>query len=102
MGNLVPIMLLVHFQRCGLSPCGPSWAAPPAVGDPSGKSAERNLLSEEVLAHNVSCIRAQLERFLDFGDGANGARLVNNYDWFNDMGFLRFIRDVGHITVNYA
>ena len=101
-GNLVPIMLLVHFQRCGHRPVALVGGATGMVGDPSGKSAERNLLSEEVLAHNVSCIRAQLERFLDFGDSANGARLVNNYDWFKDMGFLRFIRDVGkHITVNY-
>ena len=101
-GNLVPIMLLVHFQRCGHRPVALVGGATGMVGDPSGKSAERNLLSEEVLAHNVAGIRAQLERFLDFGDGANGARLVNNYDWFKDMGFLRFIRDVGkHITVNY-
>lgn len=101
-GNLVPIMLLVHFQRCGHRPIALVGGATGMVGDPSGKKAERNLLSEEVLAHNVSCIRAQLECFLDFSDGATGARMVNNYDWFKDMGFLRFIRDVGkHITVNY-
>src|SRR5690606_17441192 len=70
------------------------------VGDPSGKSAERNLLSEEVLQHNVACVKKQLEKFLDFSAG--GAELVNNYDWFKDFKFLDFIRDVGkHITISY-
>jgi tyrosyl-tRNA synthetase len=71
------------------------------VGDPSGKRTERNLLDEDALRHNQECVQKQLERFLDF-NGPNAARLVNNYDWFKDMGFLRFIREVGkHITVNY-
>ena len=100
-GNLVQIMTLVHFQRCGNVPLALVGGATGLVGDPSGKSAERNLLDEEALRHNQVCIRAQLERFLDFS-GANAAEMVNNYDWFKDMGFLRFIREVGkHITVNY-
>ncbi|MBK8341525.1 MAG: tyrosine--tRNA ligase [Flavobacteriales bacterium] len=100
-GNLVQIMILVHFQRCGHKPIALVGGATGMVGDPSGKSAERNLLDEGALRHNQACIQAQLERFLDFS-GANAAELVNNYDWFQDMGFLRFIREVGkHITVNY-
>ena len=100
-GNLVQIMTLVHFQRCGNVPLALVGGATGLVGDPSGKSAERNLLDEEALRHNQVCIRSQLERFLDFS-GANAAEMVNNYDWFKDMGFLRFIREVGkHITVNY-
>jgi len=101
-GNLVQIMILVHFQRCGHKPVALVGGATGMVGDPSGKSAERNLLDEDALRHNQACIKAQLERFLDFNSATNPAQLVNNYDWFKDMGFLRFIREVGkHITVNY-
>lgn len=100
-GNLVQIMTLVHFQRCGHTPIALVGGATGMVGDPSGKSAERNLLDEEALRHNQRCIQAQLERFLDF-TGDHAAELVNNYDWFKDMSFLRFIREVGkHLTVNY-
>jgi tyrosyl-tRNA synthetase len=98
-GHLVQIMTLVHFQRCGHKPVALVGGATGMVGDPSGKSAERNLLSEDVLSHNVACVRQQLEKFLDF---KAGAELVNNYDWFKEFRFLDFIRDVGkHITVNY-
>jgi tyrosyl-tRNA synthetase len=101
-GHLVQIMTLVHFQRCGHRPVALVGGATGMVGDPSGKSAERNLLSEDVLSHNVACVRAQLEKFLDFSAGTNSAELVNNYDWFKEFRFLDFIRDVGkHITVNY-
>jgi tyrosyl-tRNA synthetase len=100
-GHLVQIMTLVHFQRCGHKPIALVGGATGMVGDPSGKSAERNLLSEDILTHNVACVRAQLEKFLDF-NGDHAAELVNNYDWFRDFRFLDFIRDVGkHITVNY-
>ena len=100
-GNLVQIMTLVHFQRCGHKPVALVGGATGMVGDPSGKSAERNLLSEEILRHNEACVKRQLESFLDFS-GSSGASLVNNYDWFKDFSFLEFIRDVGkHITVNY-
>ncbi|MBL7841184.1 MAG: tyrosine--tRNA ligase [Cyclobacteriaceae bacterium] len=99
-GHLVQIMTLVHFQQCGHKPVALVGGATGMVGDPSGKSAERNLLSEEVLQHNVTCVKKQLEKFLDFSAG--GAELVNNYDWFKDFKFLDFIRDIGkHITVNY-
>lgn len=99
-GHLVQIMTLVHFQKCGHKPVALVGGATGMVGDPSGKSAERNLLSEEVLQHNVSCVKKQLEKFLDFSAG--GAELVNNYDWFKDFKFLDFIRDVGkHITISY-
>lgn len=101
-GNLVQIMILVHFQRCGHKPIALVGGATGMVGDPSGKRAERDLLDEDVLRHNQASIQAQLERFLDFDSPTNAAEVVNNYDWFKDMGFLRFIRDVGkHITVNY-
>jgi tyrosyl-tRNA synthetase len=94
-------MTLVHFQRCGHKPVALVGGATGMVGDPSGKSAERNLLSEDVLQHNVTRVRQQLEKFLDFS-GPNGAEMVNNYDWFKEFRFLDFIRDVGkHITVNY-
>lgn len=100
-GSMVQIMMLVHFQRCGNTPIALIGGATGMVGDPSGKSAERNLLDEEALRHNQACLKAQLERFIDF-TGSNAAELVNNYDWFKDMGFLRFIREVGkHISVNY-
>jgi tyrosyl-tRNA synthetase len=102
-GSLVPILLLVHLQRAGHKPVALVGGATGMVGDPSGKSAERNLLSEEVLQNNLEGIKKQLSRFLNFDTGeATGAELVNNYDWFKNFNFLDFIRDVGkHITVNY-
>lgn len=101
-GNLVQIMTLVHFQNAGHKPVVLVGGATGMVGDPSGKSSERNLLSEEVLNHNQACVKKQLEKFLNFQSGSNIAELVNNYDWFKDFKFLDFIRDVGkHITVNY-
>jgi tyrosyl-tRNA synthetase len=102
-GSLVPILLLVHLQKAGHKPVALVGGATGMVGDPSGKSEERNLLSEEVLNHNLACVRKQLEKFLDFDHSKpNGALLVNNYDWFRDIRFLDFIRDIGkHITVNY-
>lgn len=100
-GSLVQIMTLVHLQRAGHKPVALVGGATGMVGDPSGKSAERNLLSNDVLQHNLECVQKQLEKFLDFS-GDNAAEVVNNYDWFKEMGFLEFIRDVGkHITVNY-
>ncbi len=101
-GNLVQIMTLLHFQQCGHKPIALVGGATGMVGDPSGKSAERNLLSEEILNHNLASQKKQLEKFLDFNCGANSATIVNNYDWFKNMTFLDFIRDTGkHITVNY-
>ncbi len=101
-GNMVQIMTLLHFQKCGHKPIALVGGATGMVGDPSGKSAERNLLDEETLNYNIACQRVQLEQFLDFDCGENSAEIVNNYDWFKDFGFLDFIRDVGkHITVNY-
>jgi len=101
-GHLTQIMTLIHFQRAGHKPFALVGGATGMVGDPSGKSAERNLLSEEVLSHNVQCLETQLKKFLDFDCGANSAVMVNNYDWFKKFNFLDFIRDVGkHITVNY-
>lgn len=102
-GSLVPILLLVHLQKAGHKPFALVGGATGMVGDPSGKSEERNLLSEDVLQHNVQCVKKQLEKFLDFDTTKpNAAEMVNNYDWFKDMGFLHFIRDVGkYITVNY-
>lgn len=102
-GSLVPILLLVHLQKAGHKPFALVGGATGMVGDPSGKSEERNLLSEEVLNHNLSCVKKQLEKFLDFDPALpNTAEMVNNYDWFKQMRFLDFIRDVGkHITVNY-
>ena len=100
-GNLVPVMLLVHLQRAGHRPIALVGGATGMVGDPSGKTAERQFLDLEVLEHNLNSQKAQLSRFLDF-EGPNAARVVNNYDWFKDFSFLDFIRDVGkHITVNY-
>lgn len=100
-GNLVQIMTLVHFQQAGHKPVALVGGATGMVGDPSGKSAERNLLSEDILRHNEACVKKQLEKFIDFS-GANRAEMVNNYDWFKAMNFLEFIRDVGkHISVNY-
>tara|TARA_B100000780_G_C21086581_1_gene437777 strand:- start:237 stop:1508 length:1272 start_codon:yes stop_codon:yes gene_type:complete len=100
-GNLVQIMTLRHLQNCGHKPYVLVGGATGMVGDPSGKSAERNLLDEETLNHNVASVRKQLESFLRF-EGDNAAELVNNYDWFKEFKFLDFIRDVGkHITINY-
>lgn len=101
-GNMVPIMLLVHLQRAGHKPIALVGGATGMVGDPSGKSAERNLMSVETINHNLACQRKQLEQFLDFNARESSAEIVNNYDWFKDFTFLGFIRDVGkHITVNY-
>lgn len=100
-GNMVQVMTLCHFQRCGHTPIALVGGATGMVGDPSGKSAERNLLDLDQLEHNLRGIKKQLEKFLDF-EGPNGAQIVNNYDWFKEFDFLRFIREVGkHITVNY-
>jgi len=102
-GSLVPILLLVHLQRAGHKPIALVGGATGMVGDPSGKSQERNLLSEAVLQKNLEGIKKQLRTFLDFDSGSlTAAEMVNNYDWFKEMSFLQFIRDVGkHITVNY-
>ena len=102
-GNLVPIMLLAHYQRCGHRPVALVGGATGMIGDPSGKSSERNLLDENTLRHNQEAIKKQLAHFLDFESNvANAAILVNNYDWMKNFSFLEFIRDVGkHITVNY-
>lgn len=101
-GNLVAIMILVHFQHAGHKPIALVGGATGMIGDPSGKSEERKLLSEDTLRHNQDCIRKQLEKFLDFNTGNNKAEIVNNYDWFKDFGFISFLRDVGkHLTVNY-
>jgi tyrosyl-tRNA synthetase len=101
-GNMVPIMLLVHLQRAGHKPIALVGGATGMVGDPSGKSAERNLLDVETLNHNLACIQKQLEQFLTFDGVDNAAEIVNNYDWFKEFSFLGFIRDAGkHITVNY-
>ena len=100
-GNLVQIMTLVHFQRCGHKPFALVGGATGMVGDPSGKSQERNLLDEKTLDHNLAFVGKQLEKFLDFS-GDNAAEVVNNYDWFKDFNFLDFIRDIGkHITISY-
>ena len=102
-GNLVPIMLLAHYQRCGHKPVALVGGATGMIGDPSGKSTERNLLDEKALRHNQEAIKKQLAHFLDFESNVeNSAVLVNNYDWMKEFSFLEFIRDVGkHITVNY-
>lgn len=101
-GNLLPIMLLVHFQRCGHKPVALVGGATGMIGDPSFKAEERKFLDEDTLKYNLSCQRKQLEKFLDFNCGDNSAEIVNNYDWFRDFSFLGFLREVGkHITVNY-
>lgn len=102
-GHLVGVMMLRHFQNCGHKPYALIGGATGMIGDPSGKSVERNLLTEQVLAHNIAGIKKQLARFLDFeSNEPNRAELVNNYDWMKNFSFLSFIRDVGkHITVNY-
>ena len=102
-GHLCGVMMLRHFQRCGHKPLALVGGATGMIGDPSGKSQERNLLDEETLRHNQECIKKQLGRFLDFeSDAPNKAELVNNYDWMKDFSFLDFARTIGkHITVNY-
>jgi tyrosyl-tRNA synthetase len=101
-GSLSQIMTLVRFQKAGHKPFALVGGATGMVGDPSGKSQERNLLDEATLKHNVDSIHKQLEKFLDFNCGANSAEMVNNFDWFKNFSFLDFIRDAGkHITVNY-
>ena len=101
-GSLVQIMTLVHLQRAGHKPFALVGGATGMVGDPSGKSQERNLLSEDILQHNLAGVEKQLRQFLNFDSGENKAEIVNNYDWFKEINFLEFIRDVGkHITVNY-
>jgi len=101
-GNLVPMILQARLQRAGHRPIVVVGGATGMIGDPSGKSAERNLLDDETLARNVAAIRTQLGQFLDFGDGPTGAVLVNNADWFRGIGYLEFLRDVGkHLSINY-
>jgi len=101
-GNLATIMMLVHLQRAGHKPFILIGGATGMIGDPSGKSEERNLLDENVLHYNQQCIKQQLEKFLDFDPGPNSAEIVNNYEWIKDFSFLGFLRDVGkHLTVNY-
>lgn len=102
-GHLCGVMMLRHLQRCGHKPLALVGGATGMIGDPSGKSQERNLLDEDTLAHNIACIKKQLNKFLDFDSEApNRAELVNNYDWMKDFTFLDFVRQVGkHITVNY-
>lgn len=101
-GNLVPITLLIHFQRAGHKPIALVGGATGMVGDPSGKSDERKLLDIATINHNLECQKSQLKKFLNFDSGDNKAEIVNNYDWFSKFGFLEFIRDVGkHITINY-
>jgi tyrosyl-tRNA synthetase len=101
-GNLATIMLLKHFQLAGHKPIALVGGATGMIGDPSGKSAEREFLSEDILKQNQVSIKKQLEKFLDFNAGANGAEIVNNYDWFRNISFLDFLREAGkHLTVNY-
>ena len=101
-GHLVSIMMLKHLQRAGHKPLALVGGATGMIGDPSGKSQERNMLSEDELNHNVEAIKAQLKKFLDFETGENKAGIVNNYDWMKDFSFLGFLREIGkHITVNY-
>lgn len=101
-GSLVQIMILVHLQKCGHKPYALIGGATGMVGDPSGKSKERNLLNKETLEHNLNCVKNQLEKFLDFDCGDNSAVVVNNFEWFEHLSFLDFIRDNGkHISINY-
>jgi tyrosyl-tRNA synthetase len=101
-GSLVQIFILKHFQLCGHKPIALVGGATGMVGDPSGKSVERNLLNEETLNKNISGVKSQLERYLDFGTDENSAEMVNNYDWMKDISLIDFVRDTGkHITVNY-
>ncbi|MET4081414.1 tyrosyl-tRNA synthetase [Pedobacter sp. UYP30] len=101
-GHLTQIMTLIHFQKAGHKPYALVGGATGMVGDPSGKSAERNLLDDETLNHNLTQLKKQLAKFLTFEEEGNGAMMVNNADWFKNIGFLEFVRDIGkHITVNY-
>ncbi len=101
-GSLVQIMILVHLQKAGHKPFALVGGATGMVGDPSGKSKERNLLEKKELNHNLACVQRQLEQFLDFDCGENSAEVLNNYDWIKEFSFLDFIRDVGkHISINY-
>ena len=102
-GSLIPIKVLAHFQQHGHKPIALVGGATGMIGDPSGKSTERNALDEETLNHYVSCLKTQLSKFLNFdGTESNSAELVNNYDWMKEFSFLQFIRDIGkNITVNY-
>src|SRR5688572_12867768 len=101
-GHLTQVFTLLRFQKAGHKPVALIGGATGMVGDPSGKSAERNLLTEEELLKNVAGLKTQLEKFLDFNNPDTGAELVNNYDWMKDQSFLTFIRDVGkHLTVSY-
>ena len=101
-GSLVQIMILVHLQKSGHKPYALIGGATGMVGDPSGKSKERNLLNKETLEHNLNCVKNQLEKFLDFDCGDNSAVVVNNFEWFEHLSFLDFIRDNGkHISINY-
>ena len=101
-GNLVPIMLLVHYQKCGHKPIALLGGATGLIGDPSGKSSERNLLSVDEIHHNLLGVRSQLELFLDFNDVQNSAEIVNNMDWCQDINMITFLRDIGkHLTLNY-
>ena len=101
-GNLVPIMLLVHYQKCGHKPIALIGGATGLIGDPSGKNTERSLLSLEEVEYNISCIKPQLELFLDFNNGERSAEIVNNIDWFKDINAISFFRDIGkHLTLNY-
>lgn len=101
-GNMVQVMTLLHFQQCGHKPYALIGGATGMVGDPSGKSAERNLLDETTLAHNIASQKKQLEKFLDFSDSVTGAVMVNNYDWMKQFSFLGFLREVGkHLSINY-
>ena len=101
-GNMVQIMTLLHFQECGHKPIALVGGATGMVGDPSGKSAERNLLDEETLQKNIAAQKKQIEKFLKFGNEGNAAEMVNNYDWMKDFSFLDFLREAGkYITVSY-
>ena len=101
-GNMVQIMTLLHFQNCGHQPIALIGGATGMVGDPSGKSAERNLLDEAALQHNIQSQQKQLEKFLNFNSGENAAQLVNNYDWMKNFSFLEFLREVGkYLTISY-
>jgi len=102
-GSLIPIIILMHFQKAGHKPIALVGGATGMIGDPSGKSAERNLLDEQALNRNVAGVKSQLERFLDFNsDTSNAAELVNNYDWMKEFSLIEFVRDIGkHLTVNY-
>lgn len=101
-GNLVPVILLMHLQKSGHKPVALVGGATGMVGDPSGKTDERKLLDSDTINHNLDCQKKQLQKFLNFDSGENCAQMANNYDWFSGFGFLEFIRDVGkHISVNY-